>query len=66
MNPFGIIVAILMVVLPIWIVLDLITQKETFFTYYKKTETLLRTRWLAVFLIVLVILNWIWNIKKGL
>ena len=66
MNPFGIIVAILMVVLPIWIVLDLITQKETFFTYYKKTEILLRTRWLAVFLIVLVILNWIWNIKKGL
>ena len=66
MNPFGIIVAILMIVLPTWIVFDLATHKETFFKNYQKAETILRTRWIAVFLIVLVILNWIWNIKKGL
>lgn len=66
MNPFGIIVAILMYVLPIWIILDTLTQKKTFFTYYKKTEIILKTRWLSFFLILLVIVNWIWNIKKGL
>lgn len=66
MNPFGIVVAILMVVLPLWIVFDTITKKETLFKSYKKAEAVIRTKWLAVFLIVLVLLNWIWNIKKGL
>jgi hypothetical protein len=66
MNPFGILVAMLMVVLPLWIVWDTIAKKETFFKWYKKTEAILRTKWLAVFLIILVILNWIWNVKKGL
>ena len=66
MNPFGIVVVILMVVLPLWIVFDTITKKETFFKSYKKAEAVIRTKWLAVFLIVLVLLNWIWNLKKGL
>lgn len=66
MNPFGILVSILMLVLPFWIVYDVITHKDTFYTNYKKTETILKTRWLAIMLIVLVLLNWIWNIKKGL
>ena len=66
MNPFGILVAILMVVLPSWIVFDAITKKETFFKSYKKAEAVIRTKWLAIFLIVLVLLNWIWNLKKGL
>ena len=66
MNPFGILVAVLMVVLPLWIVLDTITRKETFYKSYKKVETIIRTKWIAVFLIVLVLLNWIWNIKKAL
>lgn len=66
MNPFGIIVAMLMIIAPLWIVLDLIFKKETFYSNYKKAETIVRIRWVAIFLIVLVILNWIWNIKKGL
>jgi hypothetical protein len=66
MNPFGILVSILMVILPVWIVYDFITHKNTFYTNYKKVETILKTRWLAIALIILVILNWIWNIKKGL
>jgi len=66
MNPFGILVALLMVVLPLWIVLDTITKKETFFNNYQKAEAIIRTKKLAIFLIILVIFNWIWNIKKGL
>lgn len=66
MNPFGIVVAILMVVLPLWIVFDFIAKKESFFNCYPKAEAIIRTKWLAVFLIVLVVLNWIWNINKGL
>jgi hypothetical protein len=66
MNPFGIIVAILMAIIPLWILFDLIFKKETFYSNYKKIETIIRIRWVAIILIVLVILNWIWNIKKGL
>lgn len=66
MNPFGILVSILMLVLPFWIVYDGITHKDTFYTNYKKVEAILKTKWLAIMLIFLVILNWIWNIKKGL
>lgn len=66
MNPFGIIVALIMVVVPFWIVFDLITKKETFFNAYKKAEAIIRTKKLAIFLIILVVLNWIWNIKKAL
>ena len=66
MNPFGIIVAILMIVVPLWILFDLITKKETFFTKYKKAEAIIRIKGLAIFLIILVVLNWIWNIYKGL
>ncbi|WP_395061770.1 DUF2752 domain-containing protein [Flavobacterium sp.] len=66
MNPFGIIVAILMLIVPFWIVFDLITKKETFFTNYKKAEAIIRIKGLAIVLIVLVVLNWIWNIYKHL
>jgi hypothetical protein len=66
MNPFGILVAILMVVLPFWIVYDVLTHQQTFFINYKKVESIVRTKWLAILLIILVLINWIWNIKKGL
>ena len=66
MNPFGIIVLLLMVLMPIWILADVVLKRDTFFNFYTKTEVLIRTRWLAVFLIMLVAFNWIWNIYKHL
>ena len=66
MNPFGIIVAILMTVAPFWILYDVIVQKESFLFFYKKSEETIRIKWLSIVLIILVILNWIWNIYKGL
>jgi len=65
-NPFGIIVGLIMIVAPIWISYDFIQKKETFYTAYLKIETILRKRKVAIVLIVLVIANWIWNIKKNL
>lgn len=65
-NPFGIIVALLMVIAPIWILFDIITKKETFYFWYIKTEKIIRNKWIAIPLILLVILNWIWNLYKGL
>ena len=66
MNPFGIIVALIMVVAPVWILFDVITNRETFYFWYKKIEEIMRTKWIAIPLLILVLLNWIWNIYKEL
>jgi hypothetical protein len=66
MNPFGILVTLIMTIVPFWIVFDLVFKKETFYITYKKTEETIRIQWLAAILILLVLLNWIWNIYKGL
>jgi hypothetical protein len=66
MNPFGILVALMMFGFPIWIVFDLLFKKESFYKYYQKAECIIRSKWVAILLIILVIVNWIWNIKKEL
>jgi hypothetical protein len=66
LNPIGIVVAIIMIIFPIWILIDIILKKETFYFWYKKAEGTIRKPWLASILIVLVLLNWIWNIYKHL
>lgn len=65
-NPFGIIVAGIMIITPSWIVLDYFTKKQSFYDFYLKFETIVRTKKNAIPLIVLVILNWFWNIYKQL
>ncbi len=66
LNPLGYIIAIIMFVAPIWILTDLFLRSNTLFDFYQKTETFLRKRKYAIPLILLVIINWIWNIIKGL
>ncbi len=65
-NPFGILIAFIMTVVPVWIAFDLIFKRDTFYQSYKKTESTIRTKRIATVLILLVILNWIWNIYKNL
>ncbi|HSD06112.1 DUF2752 domain-containing protein [Flavobacterium sp.] len=66
LNPFGAIAAIIMIVSPVWIIFDFIKKKQSFFDFYKKAEHLIRNKTIAISLIGLVILNWIWNIYKHL
>jgi hypothetical protein len=65
-NPFGIIVSFAMLVLPFWVVFDLVTKRQTFYKAYNKMESILKQKKVAIPLIILVILNWIWNIYKEL
>jgi hypothetical protein len=65
-NPFGLIVSFSMLVLPFWVVLDLVTRRSTFYEAYNKMETFLKQKKIAIPLIILVVLNWIWNIYKEL
>ncbi len=66
LNPFGILVALIMLVCPIWITFDCIFKKDTFYQFYKNAELFLRKKIIAIPLIVLIIANWIWNINKNL
>ncbi len=65
LNPFGIVIAIIMTVFPVWVLTDVILKKDSFFKAYKKSEIILKKPWLASVLILLVLLNWIWNIYKN-
>lgn len=65
-NPLGYIVAIIMFLTPLWITVDIATKRETLFEFYRKIEKYLKRPQYIIPLILLVIINWIWNITKGL
>src|SRR5690606_21888575 len=65
LNPIGYIVALIMLAAPIWIILDLISKNQSLFKFYQKIENHLKNPKYAIPLILLVIINWIWNIVKG-
>ena len=64
-NPLGIIVGTALL-LPAGIIFDLITEGDRVFRMYLWVEKQCRRPMVAVFLIGLVVLNWIWTISKGL
>ncbi|WP_417368492.1 DUF2752 domain-containing protein [Flavobacterium beibuense] len=66
LNPFGYIIALAMLIVPIWLLFDLISKKDTLYNGYKKFEQTLKIKWVAVVLILVTLANWIWNIYKGL
>ncbi len=66
LNPLGYLSAIGLIVLPLWILADAIRRKTSLFIFYQKAEDFLKKPMHAVPLILLFILNWIWNISKTL
>ncbi|HLA54834.1 MAG TPA: DUF2752 domain-containing protein [Flavobacterium sp.] len=66
MNPFGILSAAILLIVPVWLVYDLVSKKQTLLNFYKKAEQTINIRWIAVLLIALVLANWMWNIYKHL
>lgn len=65
-NPLGYLAAFLLLIIPFWIGFDSIRSSSTLFVFYQKIETQLKKRTIAIPLLVLVLVNWIWNITKGL
>jgi hypothetical protein len=66
LNPLGIICALLLLGLPFIIAIDYFFSKNFFNQFQLGTEALLRKKTIAIILIGLIILNWIWNIFKHL
>ncbi|TVQ74934.1 MAG: DUF2752 domain-containing protein [Balneolaceae bacterium] len=66
-NPLGFLAALLLIALPVWVALDFVRKRESLYRSYLKTEAwLIRRKWVAALLVVLILANWIWNITKGL
>ncbi|MBA4303559.1 MAG: hypothetical protein C0424_04980 [Sphingobacteriaceae bacterium] len=65
-NPFGYLVLAIMYVAPIWIIVDRLRGTYTLWAFYHQTEERLKKAAWAIPLVLLVIINWSWNIYKGL
>jgi hypothetical protein len=66
-NPLGIFLAAAMILVPVWIVLDILSKKRSFLRFYFSAETVLvKKMWILIPAILLFMVNWFWNIAKGL
>ena len=65
-NPFGFIIAFIMVVTPVWMAYDYFAKKTSLFNFYNKTEAVINQKKIIIPLIILVLMNWFWNIYKDL
>lgn len=65
-NPFGILLVSVLFITPFWIFYDLVSRKESLLTMYLNAEQLVGRKWIAIPGIIIVIMNWVWNISKGL
>ncbi len=65
-NPFGLILMSILIMSPLWIIYDVVSKKDSLLQFYNRAENFIQRKWIAIPLILLVILNWIWNIYKGL
>ena len=67
MNPFGLILAAGLVLIPLWLIGDICIRRDSFYRAYSAGERLLqKNRWLAFSTAAAVLVNWFWNISKGL
>jgi hypothetical protein len=65
-NPLGLISLSIMILAPLWIAYDVALKKDSLFITYNRIETVLKNRWVASVAITLVLINWMWNISKGM
>jgi uncharacterized protein with PQ loop repeat len=65
-NPFGFIAVLFLLLIPCWLIYDLLTKQRTLFTSYVRAEEIIKTKtWVYVPMIVIVLINWVWNISKN-
>jgi hypothetical protein len=61
-NPIGILLAAGMIIIPFWIIFDLLSKKNTLLLFFRKSENIIKRRCVASLGVVLIISIWIWKI----
>ncbi len=64
-NPLGFLLLPGLLIAPFWLSFDLILRKNSLLNFFRKAELIISRRWVAIPAILLIIVNWIWNITKG-
>lgn len=65
-NPFGIIVFAIVLIAPLWILTDVLRRRSSLLNFYNRFESFLQRPRVMIPFAFLVLINWIWNITKGL
>ena len=63
-TPIGFIMVLGLLLLPLWIIADIVSRKSSFHRFYISSEVMVRKKWVAISLVCVVAGNWIWNIYK--
>jgi hypothetical protein len=66
LNPLGFLVLFFMVMIPLWILFDLLKNKNSLVRFYSAAETQLKKKKIIISFFVLIALNWFWNIYKAI
>ncbi len=65
-NPLGILLAGGLLLMPLWILYDLLARRNTLWKSFQRIEEKLKKKGFAMALILILSANWIWNIFKTL
>ncbi len=65
-NPLSYLALLIMIILPFWIIIDLVTRGDSLFLFYQWMEVLLRKRYFYVPAIIVIITIWAHNIIASL
>lgn len=65
LNPLALIIGSFLLLMPLWIFYDIAFKKKTLEKKYYQAEIFLKQKPVIIISITLVVLNWIWNIKKN-
>ena len=65
-NALGFVAFLLLVLIPIWIVFDLLFKKSSLHRAYQNMEVQLQNKLVSIPLIAIVLANWVWNVTKML
>jgi hypothetical protein len=66
LNPIGILLFFILLILPFWIIWDVFSRKTTLYNFWQKMENTFSKKWALILLFILFLSNWIWNIYKDL
>lgn len=66
LNPIGYIVFFILLICPIWIMTDLVMTQNSFYHFYLRIEQIVKIKTIKFSVIILILLNWYWNIIKDL
>lgn len=65
-NPLGPVLLMIMLVLSVLLIRDGLFSKRTTAEWYRSAEQKIKKKYLAMPLIMAILINWMWNIYKGL